>query len=196
MPWTRIATAWKFPPNRKISVTADSVVCRASNVDITSRTCELAFGAGKRLLKGREANELTATLAAAGVAPEGAAGSIIESITKLACTIDPNEIRQKAGGNALSRRGSESFAWGRNTRPPAVLNPRGSTAMDVQRFLLGLGLVLVVAALLWPILSRIGLGRLPGDILFQRGGATFYFPLVTSIIISIVLSVLLWLFNR
>jgi len=98
LPWTRIATAWKFPPNRKISVTADSVVCRASNVDITSRTCELAFGAGKRLLKGREANELTATLAAAGVAPEGAAGSIIESVTKLACTIDPNEIRQKAGG--------------------------------------------------------------------------------------------------
>jgi len=68
--------------------------------------------------------------------------------------------------------------------------------MDVQRFLLGLGLVLVVAALLWPILSRIGLGRLPGDILVQRGGTTFYFPLVTSIIISIVLSVLIWLFNR
>ena len=68
--------------------------------------------------------------------------------------------------------------------------------MDVQRFLIGLGLVLVVAGLVWPILSRIGLGRLPGDILFQRGGATFYFPVVTSIIISIVLSVLLWLFNR
>jgi len=68
--------------------------------------------------------------------------------------------------------------------------------MDVQRFLLGLGLVLLVAALLWPILSRIGLRRLPGDILFQRGAATFYFPLATSIIISIVLSVLIWLFNR
>ena len=54
--------------------------------------------------------------------------------------------------------------------------------MDVPRFLIGLGLVLLVAGLLWPLLSRIGLGRLPGDILFQRGGATFYFPLVTSII--------------
>jgi hypothetical protein len=41
-----------------------------------------------------------------------------------------------------------------------------------------------------------GSGGLPGDILFQRGGATFYFPLVTSIIISIVLSVLSWLFYR
>ena len=68
--------------------------------------------------------------------------------------------------------------------------------MDVQRFLIGLGLVLLAAGLLWPILSRIGLGRLPGDIMFQRAGATFYFPLATSIIISIVLSVLLWLFNR
>ncbi len=68
--------------------------------------------------------------------------------------------------------------------------------MDLQRFLIGLGLVLLVAGLLWPLLSRIGLGRLPGDILFQRGGATFYFPLATSIIISIVLTVLLWLFNR
>ena len=93
-------SAIRFPPNRKISVNADSIVCRASNVDITSRTCELAFGAGKRFLKAREANELFATLAAAGVASEGAAGSTIESVTKLICTIDPNEIRQKAGGGA------------------------------------------------------------------------------------------------
>jgi hypothetical protein len=44
--------------------------------------------------------------------------------------------------------------------------------------------------------SRIGLGRLPGDIIFQRGGTTFYFPLITCIDISIVLSAPLWLFNR
>jgi hypothetical protein len=47
--------------------------------------------------------------------------------------------------------------------------------MDVQRFLIGLGLVILVAGIMWPILSRIGLGRLPSDIMFQRGGATFYF---------------------
>lgn len=93
-------SAISFPPNRKISVSADSIVCRASNVDITSRTCELAFGAGKRSLKGREANELFATLTAAGVASEGAAGSIIESVTKLNCMVDPNEIRRKEGGGA------------------------------------------------------------------------------------------------
>jgi hypothetical protein len=68
--------------------------------------------------------------------------------------------------------------------------------MDIQRFLIGLGLVILVAGITWPILSRIGLGRLPGDIVFQRGGATFHFPLVTCIIISTVLSVLFWLFNR
>jgi hypothetical protein len=68
--------------------------------------------------------------------------------------------------------------------------------MDLQRILIGLGLVILVGGLLWPLLSRIGLGRLPGDILYQRGNATFYFPLATSILISIVLSLLLWLFNR
>jgi hypothetical protein len=68
--------------------------------------------------------------------------------------------------------------------------------MDLQRFLIGLGLVILAVGVLWPLLSRIGFGRLPGDIMFQRGGATFYFPLATSIIISIVLTALLWLFNR
>ena len=68
--------------------------------------------------------------------------------------------------------------------------------MDVQRILIGLGLVIFFAGIIWPVLSRIGLGRLPGDIMFQRGGATFYFPLVTCIIVSIVLSALFWLFNR
>jgi Protein of unknown function (DUF2905) len=68
--------------------------------------------------------------------------------------------------------------------------------MDVQRLLIGLGVVFLAVGVAWPIISRIGLGRLPGDIMFQRGGTTFYFPLVTCIIISIVLSALLWLFNR
>jgi Protein of unknown function (DUF2905) len=70
------------------------------------------------------------------------------------------------------------------------------TGMDAQRILIGLGLVILVTGIMWPVLLRIGLGRLPGDIMFQRGGTTFYFPLVTCIIISIVLSALLWLFNR
>lgn len=68
--------------------------------------------------------------------------------------------------------------------------------MDVQRFLIGLGLLILAVGIAWPVLSRIGLGRLPGDILIQRGGTTFYFPLVTCIAVSLVLSSLLWLLNR
>jgi hypothetical protein len=89
-----------FPPGRKISINADSITCRVSNVDIISRSCELVFGDRKRALKGRQANELFATLLAAGVASVGAAGSIFEKVTTLICTIDPNEVQQKAGGGA------------------------------------------------------------------------------------------------
>ena len=84
----------------RVSVTADTIVCRTSNVDITARSCELTFATSKKTVKGREANELYATAATAGVAAEGAAGSNIESFSKLNCAIDPKEIRQKAGGGA------------------------------------------------------------------------------------------------
>jgi hypothetical protein len=66
----------------------------------------------------------------------------------------------------------------------------------VSRFLIVLGLIILAAGLLWPVLTRLGLGRLPGDIVVQRGNFTFYFPLVTCIIISVLLSAVLWLFNR
>ena len=68
--------------------------------------------------------------------------------------------------------------------------------MDMQRFLIGLGILILLAGLAWPLLTRLGLGRLPGDIMIQRGGTSFYFPIVTCIIISIALSALIWLFNR
>ena len=93
-------TGFGFTPNTKISVDADSVVCRVSNVDITSRRCELKFGSRKRTLTGREANEVGATAAAAGIPSQGAAGASIESVSNLRCTIDPNEVMQKAGGGA------------------------------------------------------------------------------------------------
>jgi hypothetical protein len=66
----------------------------------------------------------------------------------------------------------------------------------MQRLLIVVGLVLVLAGLAWPFLSRMGLGRLPGDIVIQRGSTSFYFPLVTCIVVSIVLSALMWLLNR
>lgn len=66
----------------------------------------------------------------------------------------------------------------------------------MQRILIGLGLVILLGGVLWPLLSRIGLGRLPGDIMFQRGNVTFFFPLATSILLSVALSLIMWLFNR
>jgi hypothetical protein len=68
--------------------------------------------------------------------------------------------------------------------------------MDLSRVLIGLGLVLLAVGLLWPLIAKVGLGRLPGDIVIQRENFTFYFPLMTSIVLSVVLSLLLWLFSR
>lgn len=91
------------PPDQKISVEAEAIVCRTSNVDITARYCRLTFGTHKRALKGRRANELNATATEAGVPSEGAAGSIIAGFSHLACTIDPKEIKQQTGGGAECR---------------------------------------------------------------------------------------------
>jgi Protein of unknown function (DUF2905) len=66
----------------------------------------------------------------------------------------------------------------------------------MARFLIILGLILLAAGLLWPFIAKLGLGRLPGDIVIQRGGTTFYFPIVTSIILSVVLSAVLWMLGR
>jgi hypothetical protein len=66
----------------------------------------------------------------------------------------------------------------------------------LSRALIVIGIVLVVAGICWPLIGRLGLGRLPGDIVIQRSNFSFYFPIMTSLVISIVLSVVLWLVNR
>jgi hypothetical protein len=92
--------AFAFPPGKKILVEADGVTCRASDVDLTLHSCELGFGKATVALGGREAHELFATLEEAGVPPAGAAGSRIESLAHLGCTIDPNAVKARAGGGA------------------------------------------------------------------------------------------------
>ena len=66
----------------------------------------------------------------------------------------------------------------------------------MSRFLIVLGLVILAIGLLWPLLPRLGLGRLPGDIVIQRGTFSFYFPLATCIVVSVLLSLVFWLVNR
>ncbi len=64
------------------------------------------------------------------------------------------------------------------------------------RALILLGAVLIVLGLAWPWLARFGLGRLPGDIVIERAGFRFYLPITSSVLVSLVLSLLVWLFRR
>lgn len=66
----------------------------------------------------------------------------------------------------------------------------------MPRFLIILGLVLVAVGLLWPLVERLNLGRLPGDFVITRGSFRLYLPLATSLIVSVVLSLVLWLLRR
>ena len=64
------------------------------------------------------------------------------------------------------------------------------------RFLIALGLAILLVGLLWPYLSRIGLGRLPGDIIIERDNVTFYFPLMTCLLLSLLFSLIFWAVSR
>jgi hypothetical protein len=66
----------------------------------------------------------------------------------------------------------------------------------MAKWLIILGALLILVGLAWPWLSRLGLGHLPGDIYIERKGSTFYFPLTSSILVSLVLSLLIWLFRK
>ena len=68
--------------------------------------------------------------------------------------------------------------------------------MPIGRLLIIFGVVLVAVGLLWPLIAKLGLGRLPGDIVIERENFRLYIPLATSLIVSVVLSALLWLLNR
>ena len=66
----------------------------------------------------------------------------------------------------------------------------------MPKLLIILGVILIAVGVAWLIGERMGLGRLPGDILIERGNFKLYIPVMTSVIISIVLSLILWLINR
>ena len=65
----------------------------------------------------------------------------------------------------------------------------------MSRLLIIVGLAIAAGGLLWPWLSRLGLGRLPGDIVIERGHFSLYVPIVTCLAVSIVLSLILWFLN-
>ena len=65
-----------------------------------------------------------------------------------------------------------------------------------QRILITLGAALLILGLLWPLLGKLGLGKLPGDIVVRRDNFNFYFPITTCILISVFLSGLFWLIGK
>lgn len=71
---------------------------------------------------------------------------------------------------------------------------RGGISMS--KILIAAGVVLILLGLVWPVLTKIGLGRLPGDFFFQKKNVTFYFPLMTSLVLSAVLTLFLWILSK
>jgi hypothetical protein len=66
----------------------------------------------------------------------------------------------------------------------------------MQRLLIVLGILLLVAGVAWPWLSKLPFGRLPGDIIIERENFRLYFPLTTGLLVSLLLSLLLWWWSR
>jgi hypothetical protein len=66
----------------------------------------------------------------------------------------------------------------------------------MAKWLITVGIVLVALGVLWPVLAKLGLGSLPGDIRVERKGFTFYFPITTGLIVSALITLILWIFRR
>lgn len=94
------AAAAAYAGDKRFTIKAGAIDCRAGNVDIAAHGCTLTFGANKIELNGRKAHELYATLIENGVPADGAAGTVHETVTELSCDINATEIAAKAGGGA------------------------------------------------------------------------------------------------
>ena len=66
----------------------------------------------------------------------------------------------------------------------------------MARLLITVGIILVITGLLWSWLPKLGLGKLPGDIVLEKGNFKLYAPITTSIILSILLSLVIWLLQK
>lgn len=67
---------------------------------------------------------------------------------------------------------------------------------SMTRILVGIGILLIIVGLAWPYISKIGLFHLPGDIVVRKPSFSFYFPITTSIILSLLLTLIFWLINK
>jgi hypothetical protein len=91
------------------------------------------------------------------------------------------------GARALSARRNNLILWTSDVSIPGSKGCRG--------LLILIGLLLIAVGLLWPWIGWLGLGHLPGDIVVERKNFTLYAPIATGLLISVVLTLLLWLIN-
>lgn len=66
----------------------------------------------------------------------------------------------------------------------------------MQKFLIVLGVILIILGIMWPLLKKLNIGHLPGDIYIKNDNFSFYLPITTCIIISIIISVIVWIINK
>ncbi len=76
-----------------------------------------------------------------------------------------------------------------------MLNNTFNFQINMQKILIISGIILLLIGLLYPYIKKLGLGQLPGDILFKTGNSTFFFPVITCLIISIILTIIFNLFK-
>ena len=76
-----------------------------------------------------------------------------------------------------------------------MLNNIFNFQINMQKILIILGIILLIIGLLYPYIKKLGLGQLPGDILFKTGNSTFFFPVMTCLIISIILTIIFNMFK-
>ena len=76
-----------------------------------------------------------------------------------------------------------------------MLNNIFNFQINMQKFLIIIGIILLIIGLLYPYIKKLGLGQLPGDILFKTGNSTFFFPMMTCLIISIILTIIFNMFK-
>ena len=79
--------------------------------------------------------------------------------------------------------------------PDSTRTHNRGVGSPIRALLLVAGMVLVLMAIAWPLVSRY-FGRLPGDVVVRRAGFTFVFPIVTCLLLSLLVTFLLWLFRR
>ena len=76
-----------------------------------------------------------------------------------------------------------------------MLNNFFNFQINMQKILIIIGIIILIIGLLYPYIKKLGLGQLPGDILFKTGNSTFFFPVMTCLIISIILTIIFNLFK-